>query len=229
MFEYYTENTRFYVAVDNIIFSYEDQKLEVLIQERNFEPFNGEQSLMGGFVQTDETVEQAARRIIYDRTGLQDVYLSEVGTFGSLDRDTAARVVSVCYFTIVNRNECDDTRNHEHHGTWIDVHEVPHLIFDHNEMLSRAVLQLRRKITFSPIAVRLLNPSFTLSQLQRLYEVILDTTLDKRNFRKRVAEMPFIEETGEIDKKTSKRGARLFRFNQQLFDEYKNNNQKFKL
>ncbi len=221
MYPYYSDNSKFYVAVDSIIFSYEDNKLKVLIQKRKFEPFQGESSLMGGFVREDETITDAARRIIKERTGLDNTELYEVGAFGSLNRDAAARVISICYFTIANRNECDDTLNEENVGQWIDVYEMPQLIFDHNDMVKRALKLLRKKIALEPIAMRMLSESFTLSQLQTLYEVILNDELDKRNFRKRIAEMPFIEETGEIDKKTSKRGARLFRFNDTMYNENK--------
>lgn len=221
MHTYYAENPQMYVSVDCIIFGYEGECLKVLVQQRNFEPFIGELSLMGGFVQQDESIDEAARRIIKERTGLTNVFLAQVGAFGSLDRDTAARVVSICYFTVVNQLDCDNTLNEKYHGIWADVNNLPQLIFDHNEMAQQAHAQLQRRISYSPIAMGLLPQSFTLSQLQKLYEVIWGQEIDKRNFRKRIAEMPFIEETGEIDKTTSKRGARLFRFNDSVFKECK--------
>lgn len=222
MHTYYAENPQMYVSVDCIIFGYENECLKVLVQQRKFEPFVGELSLMGGFVQQSESIDEAARRIIQERTGLKDVFLAQVGAFGSLDRDSAARVVSICYFTVVNQQDCDKKLNEVNHGFWADVNKLPKLIFDHNKMVQQAHALLQRRISYSPIAMGLLPNSFTLSQLQKLYEVIWGQEIDKRNFRKRIAEMTFIEETGEIDKTTSKRGARLFRFNNAIFNDNKN-------
>lgn len=223
---FYTKNSRFYVAVDCIIFGFEKNNLRVLVQRRAIEPFRGELSLMGGFVRDGENVDDAARRVLLERTGLENVYLEQVGAFGDVTRDKGARVISVCYYSLVNRNQCNDELNKKYNGFWANLDSLPQLIFDHEQMLNKALTQLRHKISFSPVGFNLLPELFTLSQLQSLYEAILGEEIDKRNFRKRVNEMPFIEKTDNIDKTGSKRGAYQYKFNRETYNQ---NNNNFKL
>lgn len=222
---FYSENQKFYVAVDCIIFSYHENKLKVLLQKRNFDPFKGELSLMGGFVKDNESVKEAALRVLEERTGIKDVYIKQVGAFGDVERDPGARVISVAYTALVYRQLCNDELNKQNYGFWANVDEMPPLYFDHMEMVEKAHQQLKESIGNSPICFNMLPHLFTLGQLQSLYEAILGEPLDKRNFRKRVAEMSFIQKTDKIDKNTSKRGAALYKFNE---DEY-NNIKNFKL
>lgn len=222
---FYNQNPKFYVAVDNVIFGFADGKLQVLLQQRDFEPFSGELSVQGGFVQENEDVDTAAERVLFERTGVHDVYITQVGTFGRLDRDPGARVVSVAYYCLLDKARCDDEKVKKYHGVWVDVDSLPELHFDHTEIVRTALFHLRMFIGRKPIGFYLLPENFTLSQLQMLHEAILGVTLDKRNFRKRVADMTFIEKTGLVDKIHSKRGAALYRYNA---EEFKNFN-KFKL
>jgi len=222
---YYNQHPRMFVAVDCIIFGFSAGELSLLLLKRNFEPAKGEWSLMGGFVQEGESVDAGARRVVAELTGLEDIYMRQVGTYGEVDRDPGERVVSVAYFALVDIEKYDRALVAEHNAFWVRLPEIPTLIFDHNKMVSDAVRFMRYQASVKPVGMNLLPEEFTLSQLQSLYEAIFGEKLDKRNFRKRVADMEFVEKTGGVDKTQSKRGAALYRFNP---DKY-NGNVKFKI
>lgn len=215
--QFYHEYPKFHVAVDCIIFGFQRGQLKVLLQQRPFEPHAGEWSLMGGFVKDDEDLDHATARVLTELTGLKEVYMRQVGAFGSVHRDSGDRVVSIAYFALLDIDRIDSGLNHNHSAYWADIKQLPPLLFDHEEMVLRAYRLLRGSVSKYPIGFQLLPPRFTLTQLQSLYEAIMGEKIDKRNFRKRVAEMPFIEKTDEVEKKTSKRGAALYRFN---YEEY---------
>lgn len=217
MTTYYSQYPKFHVAVDCIIFSFEDGKLKVLLQRRPFEPRQGEWSLMGGFVKRDEDIDDAAKRILEQLTGIHNIYMRQVGAFGSVNRDSGDRVISIAYFALLDIDRVNKDLNHENSAHWEDISDLPPLLFDHTEMIQAAVKKLRTLISRRPIGFQLLPPNFTLTQLQQLYEAILDYKIDKRNFRKRVSELPFIEKTQGIDKSNSKRGAALYRFNEYAY------------
>ncbi len=214
---FYSNNPKFYVAVDCIIFGYFDGKLKVLLQKRDFEPFSGELSVQGGFVQEGEDIDDAALRILHERTGIHGVYIDQVGTFGKVDRDPCARVVSTAYTCLIDIHLCNEDIVKKHHGIWTDIDNLSTLHFGHDEMVKMALYKLRINIGRRPIGFHLMPPMFTLTQLQNLYEAIMGEKVDKRNFRKRVSEMPFIEKTELIDKKHSKRGAVFYKYNDELF------------
>ena len=168
---------------------------------------------MGGFVQKDESVDDAAKRVLHELTGLENVYMEQVGTFGAIDRDPGERVISVAYYALININKYDLNLVRKHNAHWVKINELPPLIFDHPEMVEKAQELMKQKASVEPIGFNLLPKLFTLTQLQSLYEAIYGETMDKRNFRKRVAEMDYIEKTDKIDKLGSKRGAALYKFN----------------
>lgn len=219
MADLYSKNPKFYVAVDCVIFGFEDKELKVLLLKRNFEPCKGEWSLMGGFTQENESVDDAAKRVLHELTGLEDMFMEQVGTFGEVHREPTARVISVAYYALINVNSYDKELVEKHNAHWADLHELPDLIFDHKEMIEHAIDIMQRKASRHPLGFNLLPEMFTLTQLQSLYEAIYDTEMDKRNFRKRVNMMDFIEKTDKIDKTTSKRGAALYRFNQSAYEK----------
>ena len=173
---------------------------------------------MGGFVRADESVDDAAIRVLKELTGLSNLYMQQVGTFGAVNRDPGARVISVAYCALINFDEHDRVRVTSHDAQWIDLEQVPSLGFDHTDMVSKALSFIKQRLTIEPIAFSLMPKFFTLTQLQQLYETVLGESLDKRNFRKRVAENPCIEKTDLIDKMTSRRGAALYRYNPALDD-----------
>ena len=217
MNNYYSSNPTFYVSVDCIIFGFNEDGLSLLLLKRNFEPAKGEWSLMGGFIQQNESADEAAKRILAELTGLQDVYMEQVYTFGEIHRDPGERVISIAYYALININEYDRELVQKHNAYWMNINELPPLIFDHPQMVEKAQKMMRTQASTEPIGFNLLPKLFTLSQLQSLYEAIYGEPIDKRNFRKRVAEMDFIEKTDKIDKTGSKRGAALYKFNNKVY------------
>lgn len=218
---YYSRHDRFPVAVDCIIFSLEKGGLKVLLAPRRFEPQMGVMSLMGGFVRKEETIDESAARVLSTLTGLDNIYMEQVGAFGALDRDPGDRVISIAYYALISRDEEIDSRIALHNAQWTDVDDLPQLFFDHELMIRSARAVMRRKALSEPICFHLLPEHFTLAQLQTLYEAILCESLDKRNFRRRILEIPCIERTEIIDKKSSRRGAAMFRFNPQIYETSK--------
>ena len=210
MSNYYNSNPKLYVGIDCIIFGFNEGELNLLLLKRNFEPAMGEWSLMGGFVQEGESVDDAAKRVLNELTGLEDVYMEQVKAFGAIDRDPGERVVSIAYYALININEYDKESVQLHNAFWVNINELPALIFDHPQMVEQ-------KASTEPIGFNLLPKLFTLSQLQSLYEAIYGENIDKRNFRKRIAEMDYIEKTDKIDKTGSKRGAALYQFNEKAY------------
>jgi len=217
MTNYYSEYSKFFVSVDCIIFGFTEGELKILIARRKMDPGRGEWSLYGGFVNEDESVDDAAQRVVYELTGLRNLYMKQVGTFGRVDRDPGERVISVAYYTLINTNDYDKALQEKYEAVWINVNDVPQMYSDHNTMVKEAHLLMKSKLSSQPIIIRLLPELFTLTQLQKVYESIHGTTVDKRNFRKRVSEMDFIEKTERIDKTGSKRGARLYKFNDKAY------------
>ena len=217
MTTYYNINPRFYVSVDCIIFGFDKGSLKLLLLKRNFEPAKGSWSLMGGFVQDGESVDDAAKRVLAELTGLENVYMEQVGTFGEVDRDPGERVISVAYYALININKYDRNLVQQHNAHWAEINEIPPLVFDHPQMVKQARITLQKKASSEPIGFNLLPSLFTLFQLQSLYEAIYGEPLDKRNFRKRVADLNYIEKTDKIDKTGSKRGAALYKFNENAY------------
>ena len=217
MTTYYNINPQFYVYVDCIIFGFDKGSLKLLLLKRNFEPAKGSWSLMGGFVQDGESVDDAAKRVLAELTGLENVYMEQVGTFGEVDRDPGERVISVAYYALININEYDRNLVQQHNAHWAEINEIPPLVFDHPQMVKQARIMLQKKASSEPIGFNLLPSLFTLFQLQSLYEAIYGEPLDKRNFRKRVADLNYIEKTDKIDKTGSKRGAALYKFNENAY------------
>ena len=214
---YYGEHSKVFVSVDCIVFGFDNDKLKLLIGRRQMDPGRNEWSLYGGFVGEDESLEEAANRVLYSLTGLKNIYMKQVGAFGAIDRDPGERVITVAYCALINVNDYDDNLRKEHGVEWVSIDELPRLYSDHNEMVHKAVTLLRRRISTEPLSFNSLPELFTLTQLQHVYEAILGEEIDKRNFRKRIKAIDFIEKTEHIDKLTSKRGAVLYRFNKKAF------------
>lgn len=217
MNKYYSLNPTFYVGIDCIIFGFNEGELDLLLLKRNFQPAMGEWSLMGGFVQQSESVNDAAKRVLTELTGLENVYMEQVGTFGEVERDPGERVISIAYYALININEYDRELVRQHNAYWVNINELPPLIFDHPQMVEQARKLMQQKASTEPIGFNLLPKLFTLSQLQSLYEAIYGEQIDKRNFRKRISEMDYIEKTDKIDKTGSKRGAALYKFNEKAY------------
>ena len=216
---FYNEHSKVWLSVDCIIFGFDDKKLKVLVGRRKMDPGRGEWSLYGGFVGANESVDDAATRTLFELTGLRNIYMRQIGAFGKIDRDQGERVVSIAYYALINAKDYDEKLRLAHGAEWIDIEEIPELYSDHNEMVTKARKLVQQKMSHEPIGFSLLPDLFTLTQLQTLYEAVYGTELDKRNFRKRIKEMDFIEKTELIDKTGSKRGAYLYRFNKRVYNE----------
>ena len=217
MTNYYHGIQKILVSVDCIIFGFEQNKLKVLIGHRAINPGKGEWSLYGGFVRNEESIDDAADRTLFELTGMRNVYMRQVGAFGGVDRDPGERVVSIAYYALINVKDYDQKLMEDHHVEWVDIEQLPEMYSDHRQMITKAREKMQDKIRTEPISFQLLPGLFTLTQLQRLYEAVNGEEVDKRNFRKRIKEMDFIEKTDLIDKTGSKRGAYLYRFNKNAF------------
>ncbi len=207
------------LAVDCVVFGL-DEDLQVLLIQRDIPPFQGRWALPGGFVRMDETLDEAARRELTEETGVTRVYLEQLYTFSDLDRDPRERVVSVAYYALVKLSDhrvkaATDARE----AAWFSVVDLPSLAFDHDKVLHAALARLKGKVVYQPIGFELLPPKFTLSQLQRMYEVIVEKELDKRNFRKKVLSMGLLEELDEVEQDVAHRAARLYRFDKKRYQE----------
>ncbi|HNX54492.1 MAG TPA: NUDIX domain-containing protein [Prolixibacteraceae bacterium] len=218
---YYSEHEKFHVAVDSIIFGYDEggRELKLLLLKRNFEPARGEWSLMGGFLQKDESIEDAAKRILHQLTGLSDVYMEQLYSFGELDRDPGDRIISVAYFALIKINDSDLELVKNHGATWIPISSLPQLIFDHNQMVERAMKKLQVRARTQPIGFELLPEKFTIPQLQGLYEAIYNKSLDKRNFRRKLLAMDLLEKLEEKEKESSRKGAWYYRFDAKKYED----------
>jgi 8-oxo-dGTP diphosphatase len=201
------------LTVDCVVFGFDEGELKVLLIQRGLAPFKDKWALPGGFVRVEETLDEAARRELAEETGLADVFLEQLYTFGAVQRDPRERVVSVAYYALVKSAEhvavgATDASA----AAWFPVAKPPALAFDHAEILRTALTRLRGKVTYEPIGFELLPPKFTLSQLQHLYEAVLQTELDKRNFRKKLLSMGLLVPLKEQARSGAHRPAQLFRF-----------------
>jgi 8-oxo-dGTP diphosphatase len=207
------------VAVDCVVFGLDDDELKVLLIQRQLEPFQHQWALPGGFVRLDdESLEDAARRELAEETGLTRVYLEQLYSFGDAGRDPRERVVTIAYYALAKMSDhavraATDAEN----VGWFSVHDLPTLAFDHERIVEVALERLRGKVRYAPIGFELLPPKFTLSELQQLYETILEQQLDKRNFRKKIASLGFLIETDEVQKDVAHRAARLFKFDKKKY------------
>jgi 8-oxo-dGTP diphosphatase len=210
---YTYEHPRPAVTVDLVIFTIAEHDLKVLLVRRAQEPFKGKWALPGGFVEMDESLEKAAARELEEEVGVSDVYLEQLYTFGDPGRDPRGRVISVAYFALVDASRqtiraADDAAD----AQWHSVFKPPRLAFDHRKILEYAVWRLRNKIEWTTVGYELLPKKFTLSELQRVYEIILQKPVDKRNFRKRILAQGQIRELHESRSDGAHRPAKLYAF-----------------
>lgn len=219
MNKYYKGEPKLLVSVDCIVLGFENKKLQLLVGKRKVEPYSGKLSLYGGFVRENESLKEAANRVLFQCTGIHDIYMRQVGAFGETDRDPGDRVISIAYCALINVSDYDNKLLEENDLQWVDINKLPELFGDHIEMVQLALSQLRKLINKDPLGFNLLPELFTLTQLQNVHEAIMGVETDKRNFRKRIKQIDFIEKTEFIDKITSKRGAALYRINKQAYTD----------
>jgi 8-oxo-dGTP diphosphatase len=220
----YPGEARILVAVDCIIFGFDGTDIKLLLVQRGLKPEKGKWSLMGGFLQPQESLEQASNRILKKLTGLEGVYLEQLKAFGEPDRDPVERTLSIAYFALIDIHQYEKQLSNEYHPEWVHLHKMPELIFDHKKMVEIAKRQLRYKAALHPILFELLPAKFTIPQLQNLYEGIYETAFDNRNFSRKVLSTELLIKQKEKDKANSKKGAFYYKLDKR---KYKANFQAF--
>ena len=223
----YQNVSRHLLAIDCIIFGFDGEDLKGLFIKRKLEPQKGNWSLMGGFVADTESVDAAAERVLFELTGLNNVYMEQLHCYGQLERDTHSRVVSIAYFALIKIVDYNDEVLKEHDASWISLKELPELIFDHRQMVEDAKERLKQKVANHPVGFALLPEKFTLRQLQTLYEAIYEMPLDKRNFTRKIFSLDIIRNTGEKEKSTSRKGSFYFVFEEDKYKQLEKEGLKF--
>ena len=204
------------ITADVVIFAMHENDLKVLLVQRKNPPYKNHWAIPGGFVEIDEDLELGARRELEEETGVKNVFLEQLYTFGAPKRDPRERVITVAYYSLVNPVRAgSDALN----ACWFSVRQLPKLAFDHKKILAMAVERLKGKALYAPIVFELLPRKFKLSQLQQVFEIILDRKLDKRNFRKKILGTGMLTETAGMDKSEQRRPAKLYRFDRKKFNK----------
>ncbi|PST82845.1 DNA mismatch repair protein MutT [Pedobacter yulinensis] len=213
----YAAQTPMLVSIDCIVFGFDGENLRILLTKRGLEPGKGRWSLTGGFVGQKEDLERAAARVLHELTGLKNVYLEQLKTYGEPLRDPFARTICVAYFALIDIRKYQDQPNHEGRAKWFSIDEAPPLIFDQNEMVNEACRRVRYKAALHPLLFELLPQKFTIPQLQNLYEQVYGTPIDNRNFIRKVSSTGLLVKLQEKDKSGSRRGAFYFRLDRKKY------------
>jgi len=209
-------------SVDNVIFGFDRDKLKVLLIRRKNEPYGGYWALPGDLVRPDEDLDEAAFRVLDQLTGVKDVYLEQVHTFGKVDRHPSGRVITIAYYSLVNiKNVNIRAASFADQVAWKEVRSINKLAFDHYEIMETCLKRLRRNVKLRPIGFELLPEKFTLTELQRLYESVLEEYLDKRNFRKKILSMNILNTLHELQTGVAHRPAKLYSFDGAKYKEAK--------
>jgi 8-oxo-dGTP diphosphatase len=218
--KYCYEYPRPALTTDCVIFGFDESDLKVLLINRGIEPFKGRWALPGGFVRMDETSEEGAKRELFEEAGLKDIFIEQLYTFSDVERDPRGRVVSVAYFALVSlKNSFPKAGDDAHKAEWFSIHEIPSLAFDHEKILRVAFYRLKGKIRYQPIGFELLPEKFTLTDLQHLYEIILETPIDKRNFRKKIFKMDLLIELEEKQQGVAHKAATYYKFDKVKYEQ----------
>jgi 8-oxo-dGTP diphosphatase len=218
----YSKIARHLVAVDCILFGYDilEKELKLLLIKRSFDPASGKWSLPGGFVNEDESLDEAASRILINLTGLKNVFMEQSYSYGTVNRDPGARVISTSYFALIKIQGIDKKLYEKNGAHWCSISKLPDLIFDHDSMVTRAMEELKCQIKVKPVGFELLPEKFTMGQLQELYEAIYQRIMDRRNFSKKMLSMNLLEKLNEKDK-GSRKGAFYYRFIAEKYERFK--------
>ncbi len=215
----YKKEDKVLLAVDCIIFGFDEEELKILLIKRDFHPEKGKWSLMGGFLKNEETLDEAGSRILRTLTGLNDVYMEQLHTFSKVDRDPAERTISVAYYALINIREHSKDLIEQYSAQWFSLKDAPRLIFDHNDMVDHAIRRLQYRASTKPIGFELLPEKFTMRQLQKLYETIWNIELDKRNFVNKVNSLDILLKLDEKDMNSSRKGSYLYMFDKEKYDK----------
>ena len=219
----YTSNQNITVAIDCVIFGFDLNKLNLLLFKRRVNPFKGSWSLIGEVLENNVSLNQSATDILSKLTGLENIYLKQLKTYGALNRDPKERVISIVYFSLIRVDELSLKKVENKDAKWFALNELPELFLDHKEMVNDSLSELKRIAKDQPLGFELLPKLFTLPQLQTLYESIYNTKFDSRNFRKKILSLNILEKTNLKDKSNSRKGAFLFGFKENtLINNQKN-------
>lgn len=219
MLNSYSATDKVLLAVDCIIFGFDNEDLKILLVKRDFEPEKGKWSLMGGFLKKEEILNDAASRILNYYTGFHDIYMEQLYAFSEIDRDPVERTISVAYYALINVKNHNEELIENFNAQWFSVNDAPKLIFDHDKMLKHAISRLRYRTSTKPIGFELLPEKFTMRQLQKLYEAILSKELDKRNFISKINSLDILIKSEEKDMHSSRKGSYLYTFDKEKYEE----------
>ena len=214
----YSKEDKLLLAVDCIIFGFDEDDLKILLIKRDFEPEKGKWSLIGGFLKKEETLDDAAQRVLYTLTGINDIYMEALSAFDEVDRDPEERTISLAYFALVNIADHNQELTKRYSARWFSIKDAPKLIFDHDQMVNIAIRRLRYRASTKPIGFELLPEKFTMRQLRKLYEAIWDKELDKRNFINKIHSLDILVKLNEKDKQSSRKGSFLYMFDQMKYE-----------
>lgn len=215
----YPQASRILLAIDCIIFGFDGRDIKLLLIKRNFEPEKGKWSLMGGFLNADEDLADGAARILYNLTGLKNIYVEQLETYGKINRDPAERTVSVVFFALIQIDDHDSEAVRSHNASWITLENRPALIFDHEDMVCKAIEHLKYKAALHPIGFELLPELFTIPQLQKLYEAIYNIPLDRRNFSRKLLSTGLLIDTGSKNSNSTTKKATLYKLDEVRYKE----------
>lgn len=217
---YQYEYERPALATDCAIFGFDGGELKLLLLKREKEPFENKWALPGGFVYMDETAEVSAKRILMEKAGIKDVFIEQLYTFSRIDRDPRERIVSVSHYALVDKSQFELVAGRDTiQAAWHPISRLPELGFDHDEIVAMAIERLKGKVRYQPVGFELLDAKFTLTQLQLVYEAILQTPIDKRNFRKKIIGMGLLKQLDEKEQNVARKAAFYYSFDKQKYEE----------
>ena len=220
MKEYLKSIPKFCIANCCVVFSFIKGSINVLLVKHDHGPLKDSWVLPYDFMMENEDMDNAARRILAAKTGLENIFMEQVKVYGEAKRYHYARIIAVMYYALINIHNYNDKLNKRNNTKWFPLSEVPEMLYDQNDMIEAAVRRMRYRTMERPVGLDMLPPLFTMTQLRTLVEAIDGKSRDKRNFRKLIEEVYYIEKTDMIDKTSSKRGAALYQFNQVLYEKY---------
>lgn len=218
------------LSIDCVVFGFDDEGIKVLLIERSAEPFNGFWALPGDLVDPQKDLKESVNEVLFRLTGLSNLYFEQVETFGEVNRHPFGRVITTSYYTLVNISDYKlNPASFAKEAKWFNLEDVGNLAFDHNNILNSCFGQLQKSVRIKPIGFELLPKEFTLSELQALYENVLQTALDARNFRKKISALKIVKDLGKTQKNVAHRPAKLFSFDEKNYNILKNTGFNFEL